>query len=104
MISEKNEVENLYDDDVLEKASATTPPSQIEATPSSETADVTATLAPPTTQSTPTQEQNSDPEMQGTEDRYIKLLCAVFRSNIHEEDLHRLNTFRSRLVLRIYEF
>ena len=53
--------------DTDEVASETTSPSQIEATPSADTADVTPTLAPPTTQATPTEQelaQVSTPEPQ----------------------------------------
>ena len=54
--------------DTDEIASETTPPSQIEATPSADTADITPTLAPPTTQATPTVQElsqlsTSEPEL-----------------------------------------
>ena len=56
--------------DTDELASETTPPSQIEATPSADTADVTPTLAPPTTQATPTEQELSQVSIPEPEQRY----------------------------------
>ena len=56
--------------DTDEVASETTPPSQIEATPSADAADVTPTLAPPTTQATPTEQEVSQVSTPEPELRY----------------------------------
>ena len=56
--------------DTDEVASETTPLSQIEATPSAGTADVTPTLAPPTTQATPTEQELSQVSTSEPELRY----------------------------------